>query len=108
MTFDLITDLFFKVASVVVPALLGWLWANIKDLKKSREAERQGLMALLHDRILQGYNYHEAKGYYDFDSRKALDVLYNAYHALGGNGLVDEAMSRLRDLPYGLPEVEDD
>ena len=108
MTFELIADLLYKIASVIVPAFLGWVYASIKDLKKVRDAERQGLKAILGKFIKDAYREYNELGYYSFDARTELDILYNAYHALGGNGTVDEAMARLRNLPYDPPEVGDD
>ena len=99
-------DLCYKAAGVAVPALLGWMYASIRELKKVREAERQGLKAILGKFIKDAYRENRDKGYYSFEARAELDILYNAYHALGGNGPVDAAMERLREFPYDLSEVD--
>ena len=58
-----------------------------------------GVQALLRDRLLQGYRHYEEKGYADYDDRSNMENIYNAYHGLGKNGVMDEMRAQFLKLP---------
>ena len=80
-----------------------------KKLKKrqveeeNRKAEfdtlKEGVLALLHDRLYQGCRYHIHNGQIADDEMKNMEYLYNGYHALGGNGTGTELFERIKKLP---------
>lgn len=74
-------------------ALIGALSVGYKHLaskiKKQHEEEKaikDGLLALLHDRLYQECTHYIAQGHIDAEVLKNIEYMYNAYHALGGNG----------------------
>ena len=44
------------------------------------------------------------RGYCPIYARDALELVYEAYHKLGGNGTITNLMQRLRDLPTSPEE----
>ena len=64
-----------------------------------QDAVEEGLKALLHDRIYQGYGVCERKGFATVEDIENLDYLYRPYHALGGNGTGTELFERVKKMP---------
>ncbi len=69
-----------------------------------REAIMAGMQALLRDRLLQGFRHHEELGYANYDDRSNMENMYNAYHNLGKNGVMDELYKKFLTLPEHLSE----
>lgn len=95
----------------VVTAVAAGLTAAVKHLytKQKAQCERQeavedGVKALLHDRIYQGYADCERKGYATVEDIENLDYLYRPYHALGGNGTGTELFERVKKMPVNSAE----
>lgn len=86
------------VKAAGIPAiLLGIIvttWVQIRAVK-------QGVQALLRDRLIQGYKFYRAQGWADEDDRSNLENVYIQYHALGANGVMDNLRQKFLDLPLG-------
>lgn len=58
-----------------------------------------GVQAILRDRLIQSYNYHSSSGFCAIHDRDNIINMYNQYHALGANGVIDSLISELLELP---------
>ena len=70
-----------------------------------------GIQALLRDRLLQGYKHYAEKGWADYDDRANMENVWRQYHALGGNGDMNDLRKTFRHLPVtkgGEPVIVDD
>ncbi len=67
--------------------------------RKERDAMMSGVQAMLRDRLLQGFRYFEEAGFADYDDRSNMENMYNAYHNLGRNGVMDEMYKKFIQLP---------
>ncbi len=67
--------------------------------KLENEAFRDSLLALTRDRILQGYRYYRREGGLSAQDLETMTKLYDAYHALGGNGTITAVYKKIMDLP---------
>ena len=100
--------------SAVVTSIVGYIFHKIKKRDEQRDAiaaERdkairareqainQSLRALCRDRILQGYRYYRHHGYITTADLETMTKLYNAYHALGGNGTITAVYDKICQLP---------
>lgn len=87
----------------VLTALAGLGYKSVSKKLKVREQEqgalKEGVLALLHDRLYQGCRYHIHQGEISDDEMKNMEYLYNGYHALGGNGTGTELFERIKKLP---------
>ena len=87
---------------------LGWAVGRLRKRQKAQEAEqaavKEGMLALLHDRIYSSYAECLKKGYASVDDIKNLEYLYNPYHALGGNGTGTELFRRVKRMPTEPPQ----
>lgn len=59
---------------------------------------KEGMKAVLHDRLYQACRYYLSTGAIDEDGYANLTVMYNSYHGLGGNGTGTELYNRCMRL----------
>lgn len=90
--------------TAICAAMLGALCAFLKKLWKREEATREGTCSLLRQEIIRSYEKYMERGYCPIYARDALELVYEAYHKLGGNGTITNLMQRLRDLPTSPEE----
>jgi hypothetical protein len=100
------TSLANTVVGSTAAALGGGLIAAVKHLwnKQKAQAERQqaiedGVKALLFDKILKCCLDCEAKESASVKDRENLEMLYNSYHALNGNGTGTDLYNMVKALP---------
>ena len=81
--------------------IAGMSLAYKKLAKKVKEQEyvKEGVMAILHDRLFQAGRYYIGKNQITFDELKNVEYLYESYHNLGGNGTGTEIWERVKNLP---------
>lgn len=60
---------------------------------------KEGVLALLHDRLYQSCRFYLEQGWCCVNDLKNVEHLYNAYHDLGGNGTGTELYNRVKSLP---------
>ena len=82
-----------------VPGLFVALVGFIKVQLAQNKAIKEGLQAILRDRLLQAYKYYEEKWYADADDRDNWENMYQQYHTLGANGVMDDIRSKFLSLP---------
>jgi hypothetical protein len=78
------------------------------EAQKRSDAIALGIQALLRDRLLQGYKHYQEKGWADYDDRANMENVWQQYHALGGNGDMNDLRKTFRHLPVsrgGIPVV---
>lgn len=71
---------------------------------KEYSAVKYGTQAMLRDRIIQSYNYLTQRGYATIDDRDNLFNMYEHYHNLGENGVIDGLMDEICNLPVRNPK----
>jgi hypothetical protein len=88
--------------SIVVAALAvayKRLASKVKAQQEERKALKEGVLAILHDRLYQSCRYYIKQGWVDVEGLKNIEYLYKSYHALGGNGTGTELYNRVKALP---------
>ena len=66
---------------------------------------REGIKAILHDRIIQKCEYIIRRGNVTADDLEELEYLNKPYKALGGNGTVEVMLREVHKLPKREREV---
>ena len=93
----------FGTMIAVLGVMIKNLDIKIKQERAENEAVKIAMVAMLHDRLFQCCRYHIKNGYIPLEeSESALDnlrMLYETYHALGGNGTGTELYHRVIKLP---------
>jgi len=70
--------------------------------KKGRDDDatiKKGLQALLRDRLRSNYSCYKEQGSIDMADKENYDNLYQSYHTLGKNGVMDDMHEQIMDLP---------
>ena len=79
--------------------LLGLGWGYLVKKVTEYKTIKDGLLAIMHDRLYQSCTYYIKQGHIDMGGLKNLEYLYKSYHALGGNGTGTELYTRAKALP---------
>ena len=87
------------VLSWVISKKLNTADAKAEQAKRETAAIAEGVKALLRDRLLQGYKHYIEKGWADMDDRSNMENVWRQYHALGGNGDMNDLRRTFRHLP---------
>ena len=70
-----------------------------KKIEAQNKAMMMGMQAILRDRLLQAYRKYDSQGWAEYDDKQNLENLYEQYHALGANGIMDGYRERFLALP---------
>jgi hypothetical protein len=90
----------------VIIAILTWCVKKLKGKKTEYDVLREGILALLHDRLYAACSIFIARGWASLDDRENLEYLYKPYKALGGNGTGENLYQAVQKLPYQSPDGE--
>jgi hypothetical protein len=85
------------ITLVAMPAI-GYLYKQLRASAYRQAAMKQGIRALLRDRIVQAYYHYAERGWITLHGLENVEALYREYHALGGNGTVTKIVEDLREL----------
>lgn len=114
MNLEVTMQVVLSVVTTIMTGVIGWLFHKLKkheDVRELLEKKRldeimahekainDALCALCHDRILQGYKYYKRHGGISPTDLETMSSLYNAYHALGGNGTITAIYEKILGLP---------
>jgi len=101
----------FKIVNEVYPflilvgfptafiALLKSLMRKIKMINDENESLKSGVQALLRDRLYDIYVKYIDKGYAPLYVKDNFKNMYEKYHTLGENGVMDAIYEKFMDLP---------
>jgi hypothetical protein len=91
-------DLLLQTYIIVLPIFLGYIVWILQQQKKDRDANSKGTMLLLRVQLIEYHDKYVKLGEipsYAFDN---FAEMYNAYHALGGNGMVTKMYNEIQEL----------
>nr|DAI64233.1 MAG TPA: minor structural protein [Caudoviricetes sp.] len=74
------------------------LSSRMKERAREQDLVREGVLALLHDRLYSACEALIQKGSCEVTEMKNLEYLYKTYHSLGGNGTGTELFERVKNL----------
>lgn len=83
---------------------VGYLWRSLRVGHRDYGLIREGVCALLRDRLLQKLEKCEAGGYCSVEARDDIEHMFKIYTILGGNGTVKALWMRVRALPSDPPK----
>lgn len=95
---------------IVLTALMGYVVWMLQAQKQEqlrieeahrteRDANSKGTMLLLRVQIIEYFDKWSERGYRTKHGTENVKEMYEAYHALGGNGMVEDLMKQINDLP---------
>ncbi|HCW80508.1 MAG TPA: hypothetical protein DG942_05325 [Ruminococcaceae bacterium] len=89
-----------------VTGILCWAFHCWRRKRVMQAAIKDGMLALLHDRIYSIYRECVRKKYAAVDDIRNLEYLYYPYHTLGGNGTGTELFERVKSMPTEPPQEQ--
>lgn len=101
-----ITQIISTIITIVVTAAVTAMVAALRNMTKRQTALDEGMQAVLRGEIIRSYYHYSGRGWITFHGLQAVELSYEAYHNLGGNGTVTKLVEDMRDLPVRESEDE--
>lgn len=83
------------------------LLKRVKKLDDENKAVQRGVQALLRCKLYSMYNRYNEQGFAPLYAKESFKNMYEQYHNLGKNGVMDNVFTRFMELPDGEKEKED-
>lgn len=90
---------------IILTALMGYVVWILKRQKKDRDANSKGTMLLLRVQLIEYHDRYMTKGDIPSYAYENFTEMYDAYHALGGNGMVTKMKQEIEELHLKKKEV---
>lgn len=82
-----------------VATIVTFILAKLKQMKADQDALKMGMQASLRDAMIRDYYKWSEKGYAPIYVRDNFLNVYNNYHQLGANGVMDDLKDKFMQLP---------
>lgn len=89
-----------EISSIALPIILGYIVWLLKNQKKDRNANSKGTMLLLRVQLINYHSEYMDKGEIPTYAYQNFVEMYDAYHALGGNGMVTKMYEDIKELHF--------
>lgn len=83
---------------IVLTAFMGYVVWLLKNQKKDRDANSKGTMLLLRVQLIEYHDKYMRLGSIPSYAYNNFCEMYNAYHKLGGNGMITKMMHEIEEL----------
>lgn len=88
-------------SSGIIGIFTQFLLNRLKASEQKQIALELGVQALLRDRLIYQYEKYKARGYAPIYAKENFENLYEQYHQLGANGVMDSIHEEFKALPSG-------
>lgn len=89
----------FLFGSGVLVTVGRYFMSRIKANDAKTEAVQRGVQALLRDRLYDKYVKYSEMGYAPIKARENFENMWEQYHNLGKNGVMDDIHEKFKELP---------
>ncbi len=96
---DVLTMVLTSMVSCLVSGAVAFVLARFKGGLKRERALMEGVKNLLKGKLIDYYEKYTEKGVCPIYVKEAARKSYEAYHALGGNGVITKIFEELMELP---------
>ena len=91
--------------TIILTALMSYIVWLLKNQKKDRDANSKGTMLLLRVQLIEYHDKYMMLGDIPSYAYENFMEMYDAYHALGGNGMITKMMHEIEELHLKKKEV---
>ena len=91
-------EILLQTYTIALPILLGYIVWLLKNQKKSRDANSRGTMLLLRVQLIEYHDKYMSLGYMPSYAYENFCEMYEAYHSLGGNGMITHMYEEVKEL----------
>lgn len=95
---DYIMDIISIALPIILSALMSYVVFLLKEQKKDRDANAKGTMLLLRVQLIEYHDKYVEEGEIPSYAYDNFVEMYEAYHALGGNGMVTKMHQEIQEL----------
>ena len=88
-------------SSGIIGIFTQFLLNRLKAAEQKQNALELGVQALLRDRLIYQYEKYKSQGYAPIYAKENFENLYEQYHKLGANGVMDSIHEEFKALPSG-------
>lgn len=91
-------EIIFQTYMALLPTLMGYIVWLLKRQKKDRDANSKGTMLLLRVQLIEYHDKYIRLGEIPSYAYSNFCEMYQAYHSLGGNGMVTKMYNEIEEL----------
>lgn len=91
-------DFLMQTYTLALPVILGYIVYLLKNQKKNRDANSRGTMLLLRVQLIEYHDKYMALNYIPSYAYENFKEMYDAYHVLGGNGMITHMKDEIDTL----------
>ena len=91
-------ELLLQTYTLVLPIILGYIVWLLKNQKRDRDANSKGTMLLLRVQLIEYHSKYMQIGDIPSYAYENFCEMYEANHALGGNGMITKMMHEIEEL----------
>ena len=95
---DLLLQTYLVALPIILTALMGYIVWLLKKQKRDRDANSKGTMLLLRVQLIEYHDKYMRLGEIPSYAYENFDEMYDAYHKLGGNGMVTKMKQEIEEL----------
>jgi len=95
---DLLLQTYLVALPIILTALMGYIVWLLKKQKRDRDANSKGTMLLLRVQLIEYHDKYMRLGEIPSYAYENFNEMYDAYHKLGGNGMVTKMKQEIEEL----------
>lgn len=95
---DLLLQSYYVALPIILTALMGYIVWLLKKQKRDRDANSKGTMLLLRVQLVEYHDKYMRLGEIPSYAYENFNEMYDAYHKLGGNGMVTKMKQEIEEL----------
>lgn len=94
-------EFLLQTYTIILPIVLGYIVWLLKQQKKDKDANSKGTMLLLRVQLIEYHDKYMKLGQIPSYAYHNFCEMYDAYHALGGNGMVTKMKNEIEEIHLG-------
>ena len=95
---DLLLQTYLVALPIILTALMGYIVWLLKKQKRDRDANSKGTMLLLRVQLIEYHDKYMRIGEIPSYAYENFNEMYDAYHKLGGKGMVTKMKQEIEEL----------
>ena len=92
-------EILIMTYELALPVILGYIVWLLQQQKKSRDANTKGTRCLLRVKLIEYHDRYMEEGKIPSYALQNFLDMYDAYHELGGNGMITQMLADVKKLP---------
>lgn len=102
---EIVIHYIVETVYMVAGLAIGYLWRSLRTGHRDYGLIKEGVCALLRDRLLHKLEKCLEGGYCTTEARDDVNHMFSIYQVLGGNGTIPPLIRRVMSLPVDPPEA---